>query len=193
MKYLKIAGALAIAVAALVGAALSPADVFTSPKGKTYTGTIQASNEGGHAVFHNNLFGLTCDAALEAEVWFHGAGYPVENEVTSMSFDCTEDVDVKVSKGGRLVASALPNGNGTLKWSYFTLEALFTGFGFSCHYSVDNDTHAGTFTSSENTGGKATLDINAKLVRRSGSAFCGTYLQLTGNYVVNTPEYLSLD
>lgn len=192
MKYLKIMGLLAVATVALAGAASAPAAVFTSPPGSVYTGSVKTTNENGYVQFETGVFGVTCNSSIEGTAKLPEASVFISLSKPSFS-DCTQNVDVESTGGGTFDIDLLPSGDGTLTWSHLTIDLNVTGYGFTCNFAIASKTDAGTLTSSENTGGKATIDLDAKLPRTGGSVLCGTYLRLTGSYLVNSPEYLSID
>jgi len=189
MKYAKILGLLAIAVAALMAfAGAASADQVTSPTGTTYTSTIAATAE-GHAVLDNPIAKIECASAVEGKVEEHGAGKVVKGNISALSFTgCTNEWHVTVvAKGSLTVETSTTGYNGTVKSSGATVEA--TRFGVVCRYATNNTT-VGTATG----GSPATMHISAAIPFHSGSFLCGEGATTwTGSYKVNTPSSLYVD
>ena len=206
MKYAKVLGLLAVAAAALMAfAGVASATYLTSPSGVTYTSTIKAEVELGHAILHSEnaptAFTVECNiGAVEGTVSAHGLpeSTTASGAISSLSFSgCTNGATVIVNKPGSLEVhtdtAGKVDGNGTLTSSGAEITIHVPVLNIKCIYTT-NGTDVGTLTGSKVTGATATLDINsATIPRTGGSAFCGTGGFWTGNYKVTTPDYLDVD
>jgi len=189
MKYVKILGLLAVAVAALMAfAGTASADSVTSPTGTTYTSTLKASAE-GHAVLDNPIAKIECASTVEGAVETHGTKVPAAGKIKALTFTgCTDEWHVTVVAPGSLSVNGITGSyNGDVFSTGATVEA--TRFGITCRYATSNTT-VGTATS----GTPATMDISASIPFHSGSIFCGSGATAwTGSYTVNTPGSLFVD
>jgi hypothetical protein len=168
-------------------AAASP---LTSPAGSYYTSTIKAEAE-NPTILHNALGTLSCKAStIEGKVESHSAT-TAGGKASSLTFgECTGGT-VNVLNPGSLDLHVNAGGTGTLTSSGAEITVEMSGR--SCLYTTSN-THLGTVTDSNLTGGNATLDIGSAAIPRTGhSFFCGGSGQLTGSYKITTPSTLYLD
>jgi hypothetical protein len=191
MKYLKMLGLAAVAVASLMTfAATASATTLTSPNGTTYTGNLQA--ESGVLSWDGAFSTITCkNSTLGGTAESHGAATTVGVKLSSLTFtEC--NFPFTVGKPGSLeihTEGATANGNGTITWSGMEL-AMHTSVG-TCIFTTSN-THIGTLTGSD--VGKAQWDINATKIPRTGGNFlCGSSSTLTGSYTITTPSTLTVD
>jgi hypothetical protein len=190
MKYIRMLGLLAVAAAALMaftGSAFGA--TATSPTGTTYTGTINAVSVGATSIHGNGTF--TCqESTIEGKIESHGA-VNVGGKISKLTFSkCGTDHFTVLSAGKLSVDSA-----GTLfsTGAQITITLTASPLGhLSCGYSTNN-THIGKLTDSHETGGHATLDIEASTMPRFHSFFCGSFGEWTGKYTVTTPSRLYID
>ena len=190
MKYVKILGLAAMALAALMAmAGTASATTITSPKGTTYTGTIKAENEG--SVTLTSVFGgfgaVHCNKSIvEGKVEKHGVGQTVFGLISKLTFEeCTKPVTV--INAGSLELHYLNAKEGTLTSSNAKIEIHETAFGTCTFTTASTGTDLGTVTTTEATGGNATLDIKASIPSACGT---GTW---EGAYKVVTPTPFYLD
>jgi hypothetical protein len=192
MKYVKVLGLLAAAVAALMAfAGTASATQITSPTGTLYTGTVHAVSE-GHVVLHNPIAKIECESTVDIGSLTHGVGVTAKGTISSLSFTgCTNSWHVTVVTGGELeIHPDTPGGgqyDGTLTSSGATVES--TRFGVNCRYSTSN-TEIGTLTG----GAHATLSISAAIPFHNGSPLCGSgATSWTGSYTIDSPTSLYVD
>ncbi len=200
MRYLKMFGLLAVAGAALMAfAASASATTITSPTGTSYTGTIEAENENGHVKLVGPLnINIQCNSFVKGEVEKHseevgGVTQPASGPIEELTFTgCTNGYTAKVINNN--FGSLKINSAGALT-SFNTEVTVTTPLGFNCIYrTAAAGTAIGTVTDSHDTGGAATLDINAAPIPRTGhSAFCGSSGEWNGNYVATNPSTLYVD
>jgi hypothetical protein len=185
MKYMKILGLAAMALAALMAmAGTASATTLTSPAGTTYTSTIKAENEG--PVTLTSAFGgfgtVTCNkSTVEGKVEKHGAGVNVSGNIGKLTFtECNREVTV-LSTGSLEV-----NSSGALTGKNQTI-LIHTAIG-PCHFTTaSTGTSLGTVTTTATTGSNATLDIKATIPSPCGN---GTW---EGSYKVTAPNPFYLD
>ena len=187
MKYLKMFGLLAVAMAALMAfAGTAAATLLTSSQGPTPTIKALSTN----ATLHNAVGTISCESFIEGTVQNHGPGKPVSGKVDHLTFGpCVGGSVHNASiKSGELSVTALGAGDGTVTSSGATV--MVTMFGVECGYTTEG-THIGTLTDGEH----AILDITASLKRTEGSGgvFCDSTANLTGSYRVNSPTNLAVD
>jgi hypothetical protein len=188
MKYVKILGLAAMALAALMAlAGTASASTVTSPKGTTYTSTIKAVNEGN--VTLTSVFGgfgaVTCTAStVEGKVEQHGGALTAGGKISSLTFTgCSGGEPTSpVATRGKLEIHA-PN---TLTSQGAEVIIHKTLFG-TCTFNTNTATSLGTLTDTSVTGGNATLDIKATIASPCGN---GTW---EGAYKVTTPATLFVD
>jgi hypothetical protein len=189
MRYIKMLGLLAVAAAALMAfAGTASATTITSPTGNPYTGTIQATTHGGHAVLHNPIAKIECHSTVHGHVESHGTTVTAKGLITSLTFiNCTNSWHVTTNTPGTLEIHWTSGYNGTLTSTGATVTS--TRFGIECRY-VTSNTHIGTLTG----GSPATLHIQGSIPFHSGSSFCGEgATQWTGSYQVTSPSSLYID
>jgi hypothetical protein len=188
MKYVKMIGLLAVAAAALMAfAGVASATTVTSNEGETPT--VKASSE-GHAKLVGPLgINVQCNSTVEGKVESHGAGVTAKGNLSSLTFTgCTNGYEVTV-----LAKGSLEIHSSNVLTSTGAEVTVKTPLGFNCIYRT-NATDVGTLTESETTGGKATLDIGAKAIPRTGhSGLCGATGEWSGSYIVNSPTTLNVD
>lgn len=174
---------LAAIAAAALGALAAPASAttLTSPKGTTYTSTIEATatNLEGHGAFVSVKCGhSTAKATIEQ----HGESVSAGGNFNTLTFT-TCNYTVTVNSVGSVAMDA----GGAVK-STGAQVSIATSVG-TCVFSTNNTT-VGTGTG----GGPAQLDINsAKIPRTGGNFLCGSSGTLTGSYTVTSPSTLFLD
>ncbi len=190
MKHLKHLGLLVLAVVALSAfpASASASSVTTTTGGSAETPTIHAVNEGGHVVLANPIANIECSSTFEGFITSHGAGKPVEVELTSLSFTgCTNSWHVTVTALGTLSISWTSGHNGTVVSN--GIKMATTRLGINCNYET-NGTDIGLLTG----GNSATLDISASITLASGSGLCtkeGTSsAKWSGSYVTTGALYV---
>ncbi|MGN6663152.1 MAG: hypothetical protein ACTHK6_02920 [Solirubrobacterales bacterium] len=198
MKYVKMLGLAAIAVAALMafaGAGSASATTLTCGSGTLCAAatTIEAPSEG--KVVLDAPFG---NVECELHIAGHTTNAAGSSEGPMTTFDwnnCGNDKFDTLANGGFSIETegASPNSNGTLRstGARFTIIHL----GIHCIYETNN-TALGKLTGSANTSnGHATLDINATISRVGGEtgAFCGSSAPLTGSLEVTSPATLNVD
>ena len=187
-------------------AASASATTVTSPTGTAYTSTIHATSE-GHAILHGPTGEVECPSTVEGKVESHGNGVTAEGKISVLTFGhegnpCTNSWHVTVVTPGSLQIHWKANHEGTLTSTGATVTT--TRFGITCNY-LTNATDIGVVTDSHTAGdekpanetkeGTATLHIEAKIPRHTGSSgLCGTEpAEWTGSYIVNTPDKLYID
>jgi len=190
MKYAKTFVLVSTIVAALL--------IFTESSSATsltqapeYEGTIHAESEGTVAI--HGPATASCKSTIEGTVkYINGT---IGGELEKLTFKECGSNDVIVQFPGLLeihTEEASSNGNGTLTSNAAVIEVKFTPIGLNCLYNTSN-TDIGTLTGSSNTGGTATLDIEAVLPRIGGSFFCGPTAEWIGSYTIDAPDYLDVD
>jgi hypothetical protein len=193
MKYVKILGLAAMALAALMAmAGTASATTLTSPKGSTYTSNIVATSEGN--VTLTSVFGgfgaVTCShSEVIGKVEKHGTGVTVSGKISSLTFTgCTGgEVTSPVATPGSLeIHNISGSPNGLLTSSGAEIIIHKTAFG-TCTFKTGTGTSLGTLTGSTTTGGNATLDISAVIPSACGN---GTW---EGSYKVLSPAFLDVD
>lgn len=193
MKCFKMLGLASVAVAALmVFVTSASATTLTSPTGTVYTGTITIEEEGAIEL-HGSFTTVKCKQShLEFHVSRHGVGVTVAGNLTTHSFaEC--NFPVTVLKAGSMEIHAVNcNANnectGTLT---STGTELTVGTSIAnCIFTTSN-THLGTITPTNDTGGHATLDTDSTAIPRTGhSIFCGSSGTMTGSHTISTPSTL---
>jgi hypothetical protein len=217
MKYAKILGLMAVAVAALMAfAATASATTLTSPTGTTYTSTIKAESEGTTSLDGAFVTVSCAKSTVEGTVSQHGTGVTVKGNLNSaleggkikgLTFsECNFPVTVneagsleihpvKTNSSQNVVeACATTECTGTLT-SSGTKVTIETSLG-TCVFKTSG-TDVGLVTPTNDTGGAATLDIGAHgtgiIPRTEGSFLCGSSGTWTGSYKVTTPGSLFID
>ncbi|HEU4738254.1 MAG TPA: hypothetical protein VFS54_04125 [Solirubrobacterales bacterium] len=190
MKKLKIAGLLAVAVAALMAfaATASASTTLTSPKGTAYFGTLHANTEGHAILAPPGLPQIECDSTAEGEVTANGTPATIASKaLTFGTSGCTNNWHVTtVAPGSLTIASG-----GTIRSNALTVEA--TRFGIVCRYVTAN-TEIGLITDSAKTGATATMHISGSIPFHNGSGLCGSgATKWTGSYKIDTPDALYVD
>jgi hypothetical protein len=189
MKFTKILGLMAVAVAALMAfAATASATTLTSPSGTTYTSTIKASSEGATSL-EGAFVTVTCQKSnVEGKVEKHGSGVTAGGNISTLTFtEC--NFPTTVVKKGSLEIHSAGSGNGTLTGSGSEIS-IETSLG-TCVFTTSS-TKLGTLTGS--TSKNATLDIESAAIPRTGGSFlCGSSGTWTGSYSVTTPSTLTVD
>lgn len=192
MKYAKMLGLLAVAVAALMAfAGTASATTLTSPSGTTYTSTIKSSSEGTTSL-HGPFTTVSCTAStVEGKVEKHGAGVTVSGAISKLTFSGC-NFPVTVLKAGSLEVhniSGTKDGTLTSNGAEITIQTSIA----SCIFTTSN-TDIGRLTAAPSNTGHATLDINSAGIPRTGhSVFCGSSGTWTGSYKVETPTGLLVD
>ena len=193
MKYVKMLGLLAVAVSALMAfAATASATTLTSPTGTTYTGTIKSESEGA-TTLHGSFVDVSCGKSqVEGKVETHGTGVTAGGKISKLTF---EECNFKttVLKAGSLEVHAVTcdannecTGTLTSSGAEITIATSIA----NCIFTTSN-THIGTLTPTNDTGGHATLDIDSSAIPRTGhSIFCGSSGEWTGSYTVTSPSTL---
>ena len=181
-----------VTAALLTFAGSAAATQLTSPAGTAYTGSLHTESQ-DEAVLH--FFGSTfqCDGTVAGNVEQHGSGITVKGSITALTFsNCSAPIVTKTLKGGTVEIHPIAGTHiGTVTSTGYEIE--LTAFGIRCLYTTNN-THLGTLTGSDATGGTAVFDVSATLPRTGGSAFCpGQGGLWTGNYKVLTPDSLLVD
>ena len=198
MKYLKVMGFVAVVAAALMAfAGIASATELTSPKGTKYSGGITAAAE-GTTTLHPPIGDIECSGSgVEGTITNAGGSTStVSGPITKEKLTFTGcNATVKVLAEGSLeihTKTASADGNGLLTGSGNEVTVEFAGF--HCIFKTSGTT-LGTVTGSSNTGGNATLDIEATIPRTGGrsGAFCGSTAQWTGSYKVSSPSFLDVD
>jgi len=200
MKYAKMLGLLAIVAAAVMAFAgsASATELTNSASGtKVAKGdTIHAENESNTVL--DGTVNITCKKSTVDGTVSNagGASATVEGSISSLTFTECGANTVTVSTGGELILHAIGSGNGTLtsskaKVTVLTHNILGT---VHCIYTT-GATHIGTLTGSNNLGGNtATLHIDSAAIPQESTDFgCGNDAEWTGDYLVDSPMYLSVD
>ena len=191
MKYFKIFGLIAAAVAALmVFVGTASATTVTAPAGSAYTGSIRLLSE-GHVAIDNPIAAISCNSEIEvSNIESHGAGVTAKGPLSWFSFfNCTNSWEVTVLSAGSLEFHSTGGGNATVTSSGATLVA--TRLGITCRYATSN-TDIGTVTGAATFTSHATLDISAAIPFHSGSGLCGSgSTTWTGAYKVLNPTGLT--
>ena len=198
MRHLKIIGLLALAAAALMALAAGPASAttLTSPTGTVTTGPIHFVSEEKavsgttHILMHNEAANIECNSTLEVSLSTHGSGVTAKGNISNLQFtNCTGGWTYEVISNGSLEIHWTSGYNGTVTWSGTTIRAtLHLGiFGtVECNYATNN-TDIGTITG----GNPATLHLETKMPKESGSALCGSSsANWTGAYKTTSELYV---
>jgi hypothetical protein len=194
MKYVKILGLAAMALAALMAlAGTASATTITSPKGTTYTNTIKA--EASSTITLTSVFGgfgaISCKkSTVEGKVESHGAGVTAVGAISSLTYtECSNPVTV-VSKGTLELHHIAGNEKeATLTSKNATITVHETLFGTCNFITSSTGTDIGNVTLTPSTGGAAVLDIKAQIPSENG---CGTGTW-EGTYKAVTPTTLYVD
>jgi hypothetical protein len=193
MKYAKILGLAAMALAALMAmAGTASATTLTSPAGTTYTSTIEASSTNAVLTGPFGFGTISCaNSTVKGTVSKHGSGVTAGGAISNLTFtSCTGgEVTSPVAKPGSLEVHNISGGtNGTTTSVSAEVIVHKTLLG-TCHFTTSSTgTDIGTLTSSAVTGATAKLDIAATIP----SADCGSGTW-EGNYTVTTPDNLRVD
>jgi hypothetical protein len=182
MNRLKTLCLIAVVAGALTAlAAPASATTLTSPKGTTYTSTIEATatNLKGHGAFVT----VECShSTAKATIEQHGESVSAGGKFSSLTFTSC-NYTVTVNSAGSVAMDA----GGVVK-STGAQVSIATSVG-TCVFATNNTT-VGTGTGGEG----AQLDINsAKIPRTGGNFLCGSSGTLTGSYTVTSPSTLFLD
>ena len=187
MKCIKSLGLLAAAAAALMAlAGTASATSLTSSSGTTPAIAATA----GATSFDGAFSTVTCQKSeISGSITGHGAGVTASGPISTMHFkECNFPWTIEIT-GTWAIHPATPTGNG---------RVTFTGLKISIHTSVGtcvfttNSTEIGTLTGSNNTGGKATIDLTGKIPRTGGNFLCGSSATWTGSYTINSPASLEV-
>jgi hypothetical protein len=195
MKFIKMLGLLAMAVAAMSAfVATASATTLTAPTGTPYTATIKAHSP--NTSLHGPFTTVSCTSEVEGKVEQHGNGVTVSGKISKLTFtNC--NFPVKVLKAGSLEIHPKTHvdpgiettGTVTSSGAEITIETSIA----NCIFTTSN-TDVGTFTGTEDTKSTAALDINSASIPRTGhSIFCGSSGQWTGTYSISSPDELWLD
>lgn len=192
MKYAKMLGVAAMALAALMAfAGTASATRVTAPANTLFTGTIKATST--NTELHNSFtFGtIKCGhSEVEGTVTSHGSGVTAVGSISKLTFtSCTGGEPTSpVTKRGTLEVhyTSGTNGTATSNGAEVIIHKTLVG---TCVFTTSN-TDIGTVT-----GGKpASLDINSSTINQTGSnPFCPATATWTGNYTVTSPAELLLD
>jgi hypothetical protein len=204
MKYVKMLGLLAIAVAALMAfAGSASAATLTSPTGTVYNGALTVS--AGATSLDGAFSTVTCNKShVTANLTSQGTTATAKFNVSTLDFtEC--NFPTKVEAGGTLELHAIKKGvtphatcdhvqnvycNGTLTSSGAKVT-ITTSVG-TCTFTTTN-TPVGISTGTDTTGGKAKLDIAGNIPRTAGNFLCGSSGVWTGSYTIDSPSTLWLD
>jgi len=162
------------------------ANSLTSPKGTTYTSTIKGESEG--AVTFTSVFGgfgaISCKkSTFEGKVETHGSSVEAGGSLSSMTYsECTGGGPVTVLVKGTFRIHRIFLPKITLKIKETIIHATLFG---TCVFNAENN--GGTLTTTEQTGGAATIDLSATLTSPCGNA------TMEGAYKVVTPSTLYVD
>lgn len=185
MKYLKSAGLLAITAAAMLASVGTASAEVTSSQGSTPTVTFTSTNSSLHGAFttvscqHTRIHKTVVD-----HNWFFVRYRIDEIHKTNCNFPVTVEANGTIE-----MTSTSTTGNGTVTSS---------GMKFTVHTSVGscvfttNNTHIGTLTGSNNTGGNAVLDITGKIPRTGGNFLCGSSGTWTASFTATSPSSLEV-
>lgn len=195
MKYAKILGLAALALAALMAfAGTASATTLTSPSGTVYTGEIKSESEGSTSLKSSFIGTVTCSGStVKGKVESHGTGVTAAGKIAELTFSgCSGGSPTSpVAKPGTLeVHGTTTTGNGTLTSNGAEVIVHNTLAG-TCTF-VTSNSDIGTLTGSNVTGGNATLDISGVAVRTNGSGFCGESATWSGSYKVTSPSTLEV-
>ena len=188
--------AVAFAAFASFAAATASATELNSISGTYGTGTTIAASAEGTTVLHPPIGDIECEESkVEGKTTnAGGSSETVKGNIETLTFSKC-NATVTVLKKGTLevhTRTSEEDLNGTLTSSGAEVTVVFVGF--HCIFST-NSTDLGTVTGSGNTGGNATLDIEATIPRTGGSSgiFCGSEAEWTGSYKVSSPSHLDVD
>lgn len=184
MRYIKILGLLAVALAAF--ATTASASKLTSPTGTTYTSEIGMTST--NWALHGTFVTVKCShVATRGKVEVHEGGKDAGGKLSSWTMTgCNYTSKVK--------------SEGTIEFT--SSQTVFsTGADFEIATSVGtcgfttNNTFIGNLTDSHDTGeNTAVLDHNsAKIPRTYGNFLCGSSGTLTGTSTFTTPDTLYVD
>jgi hypothetical protein len=201
MRHVKPLGLAAITAAmmAFLGADSASATILTNPAGtQVPKGTKIAASMESSVALRIGLANVTCtEGSIEGTTTT--AGTPTETVrgiMEKVSFTKCNCERVEVTSGGVFEVhtennDVTPTGNGTLTSDGTTV--IITCVGITCKYITEH-TDIGTLTGSVHTGGTATMDINASLLKEEGSSmFCSMSGVWEGLYKVTNPDYLDVD
>jgi hypothetical protein len=183
MKYVKIAGLLAIATVALMALSGSAsASIATSPEGTVYTGNVEATST--NAEIHGAFTTIKCTHSLvKFKIEWHGNGTGTTVQVGgNLSYlDFTGcNYETKVKNAGSLGISS-------------SNSVISTGASIEAQTSVGTCvfTTNGTAIGAVTEGSNASFDIaSAKIPRTGGNFLCGSSGEWTGDYDLITPNAL---
>lgn len=166
---------------------------LTSPTGTVSTPTIELTSEGHigvHTGFSDVFKPAECAWKLVGTVEKHGNANSTVVPLKELTMSgCTNSWHLTTVTAGTLEITWTSGYNGTVTWSGATLSV--TRSSITCFYSLEN-THVGTLTG----GSPATLHIEGKLPRESGSPACDEPEGLapwTGDFTVASPSALYVD
>lgn len=198
MKYAKILGLAAMAIAAMMAfAGTASATILTSPSGTTYTSTIKSSSTNTELVGELGTFStIKCTSStVEGKVESHGASVTAGGAISSLTFSgCTGGTPTTpVAQPGSLevhTEGASSNGNGTLTSKSAKVIVHNTAVGTCTFETGSTGDDIGEVTG----GTPAVLTISAKVIRVSGTnPFCGSSSTWKGTYTVSSPGTLLVD
>ncbi|HEX5526966.1 MAG TPA: hypothetical protein VFX44_07175 [Solirubrobacterales bacterium] len=215
MKYLKFLGLAAIFAAALTAfAGTASATTLTGSGGTLPAGTEIKSVAEGKTILHPPIGDIECEeSTVSGKTSNEGsATETVQGSIESLTFSkCNATVTVLVKgsleihtsyetvidevegrKVDTRITKTVADSNGWLTGNGNEVTVEFLGF--HCIFKT-NGTPLGKVTGSANTGGNATLDIEATIPRTGGRSgvFCGSEAQWTGSYKVTSPSVLNID
>ena len=171
-----------VVASALLFAANASATVITSPLGTTYTGVVEASSEGHLTLKGSNGLKMECNSTFKKSVQSHGASVTASFVVEDLTLtNCTNSYQVKILNFGTMEQHSLMGLTGTGQEI-----TVITPMGFNCLYAT-KATQLGITTDTLETGGNATIHVNATLPRTGHSILCGSTGTLTGSYKITTP------
>jgi hypothetical protein len=199
MKYAKILGLAAMALAALMAfAGTASATTLTSPAGTTYTSTIKAESEGTtELVSELGAFGtIKCKkSTVEGKVEEHGTTVTAGGKISTLTFtECEGGTPTSpVAVPGSLevhTEGSTSNGNGTLTSKNAKVIVHNTAVG-TCEFETSS---TGTDLGKLTGGTPAKLVISGVVIRVGGSnPFCGSNSTWKGTYKVTSPSTLLVD
>ena len=185
----------AVVVTALLGESSAWATELDGPSEMISTGAAVAAQSEGVLTWHTALDVSCRGASFSGETSTTGTSTEtVKVKLTAIDFqECGSWLFEVLQPGALEIHTEETNSNNDGVVTSTGTEVTTEGFGLHCIYKT-NATRFGTITGSANTGGAATLDIEARIPRTGGrsGAFCGSEAEWTGSYTITNPGALNI-
>ena len=203
MKYLKILGPVALAVAGLMALAPSvSATNLTSPVGTNYTGVVKAESIFNIRI-HNTLLEDECLSKFEWQPESHGSAVTLQGAVTSFSvFECVEKESkstISLLKRGSFEVHTFgaekPN-SGKVTWTGARMTSVTDTaiMNIACVYELEVPFTALLTGSGDLLGKTAKVDMEVLWKYVEGNVLlCPKKTTWTAEYTITTPDFLNVD